>query len=96
MQAITAAISPTGINYLMNGLVVDDLVSGLKGLKPPPKTIPIPNFDINIDSVENLVLHLTNGGMSGFNPVFQSISQGPNGSFTLTLAAGAFHATYNW
>ena len=34
--------------------------------------------------------------MSGFNPVFQSISQGPNGSFTLTLGAGAFHATYNW
>ena len=44
MQAITAAISPTGINYLMNGLVVDDLVSGLKGLKPPPKTICYPEL----------------------------------------------------
>jgi hypothetical protein len=43
MQALTIAISPSGIQYLTHELIVGKFVSALSGLVPPDVTLPIGN-----------------------------------------------------
>src|SRR5690349_5069837 len=101
LQGITVAISPGGIQYFTNVLLVDEIVHAIQKVSPPNNTIQA--GDILISSgkrsqswANNVVIALSSGSMSSFNPSFQSLIQGDNGQFTLTLLANNFQANFNW
>ncbi|MCU1266501.1 MAG: hypothetical protein JWM21_2819 [Acidobacteria bacterium] len=101
LQGITVAISPSGIQYFTNVLLVNEIVQALQKVSPPNNSINA--GDINLSSskagsswANNIVIALSSGSMSSFSPTFQSITQGDNGEFTLTLLANNFQAKFNW
>jgi hypothetical protein len=104
MQALSLAMGPAGITYFTQQLVAQHLINALAGMTPPPKTVPVGDFNnsypdgtggIAEDSYANVSITLSNGSLSGFKPGYQSITQ-TDGSFQLTLLANAFTANYNW
>jgi hypothetical protein len=102
MQALTVAISPSGLQYLVQQLIVGQLTSALSGLKPPDKSVPISDIILSTSTsgsmlvAENIKLNLSGGSLSNFKPTFQSMTQGPNGLFTIVLSASNVTVNYQW
>ncbi|MCU1266502.1 MAG: hypothetical protein JWM21_2820 [Acidobacteria bacterium] len=101
LQGITVAISPSGIQYFTNVLLVNEIVAALQKVRPASKTIYAGDITISVGKggstwAGNVVIALSSGSMSSFTPTFQSLTQGDNGQFTLTLLATNFQATFNW
>jgi len=104
MQALSVAISPAGVQFLAQRIVVSQLTSLLGTLGPADRTIPIPDFgtDVNGTAYWNVSIALTNGSLSGFAPAFTSLAQAtppagvPGSRFTLVLTAPPFSAGYTW
>jgi hypothetical protein len=97
MQAMTLSIGQAGVKFFAQTLVVNQLVSTLGGLKPPDRSLPIPDFK----SCSNININLTNGSLSGFSPSYQGVTQlnagNPAGSqFALAFRASNFSANYTW
>jgi hypothetical protein len=102
MQALTVAISPSGLQYLVQQLIVGQLTSALSGLKPPDKSVPVSDIILSTSTsgsmlvAENIKLNLSGGSLSNFKPTFQSMTQGPNGLFTIVLSASNVTVNYQW
>ncbi len=103
MQAISIAIGQAGINFFAQHFLVPQLEQLLGKLTPASRTISVPDFssqngDVTL-FVSNLSIALSNGSLSGFNPVFQKMAQGVVAgvpAFTLNFQAFGFAANYNW
>jgi hypothetical protein len=101
LQGITVAISPSGIQYFTNVLLVNEIVQAIQKVNPPNNTIDVGDIMISSSKggasyANNIVVALSSGSMSSFTPTFQSLTQGDNGQFTLTLVASNFQANFNW
>lgn len=101
LQSITVAISPSGLEYFARVFLVDGIIRATQNVNLPNNTINIgdvmiDSFKSNSDWVRGLVIALSNGFMSSFFPAFQSLTQGDNGQFTLTLLANNSQAKFNW
>jgi len=101
LQGITVAISAGGIQYFTNVLLVNEIVHAIQKVNPPNNTIQVGDILISSGKREqtwanNVVIALSSGSMTSFNPTFQSLTQGDNGQFTLTLLATNFQANFNW
>ena len=101
LQGITLAVSPSGISYFANVLLASEITTALKGLTPPGNTIPVGTITLGSSRFGstiaiNTAITLSQGTMVGFNPTFQSLSQGSSGRFTMLLLASNFSANYNW
>ncbi|MDQ5824924.1 MAG: hypothetical protein M3441_12070 [Chloroflexota bacterium] len=100
MQAITVAIAPAGIDYFARQLLVGDLLKALDSLKPPDRSMSVPNFSAFgfgwSASYSNIKINLSNGSLSNFSPVFQSIAQQAGGKFLLNLLSSNFTTNYSW
>jgi hypothetical protein len=94
MQALTIAISPTGLQCLTHELIVRKLVSALSGVAPPGTSVRGPGR--GGAGIKNFQLTLSGGSMSNFTPRFSSLIQGAGGQFTLTLIASTCTVNYNW
>ncbi|MCU1266500.1 MAG: hypothetical protein JWM21_2818 [Acidobacteria bacterium] len=101
LQGITVAISPSGLQYFTNVLLVNEIVQAVQKISPPNNVIDV--GDILITSTKggstwanNIVIALSSGSLSSFTPTFQSLTQGDSGQFTLTLLANNFQAKFNW
>ncbi|MDQ5824923.1 MAG: hypothetical protein M3441_12065 [Chloroflexota bacterium] len=100
MQAITVAIGPTGIDYFARQLLVGDLLKALDSLKPPDRLMGVPSFPVHghgwSADYSNITINLSNGSLSNFSPVFQSIAQQAGGKFLLNLLSSNFTTNYSW
>lgn len=104
MQAITIAIGQTGLSFFAQQFLATKITQLLQGLNPPQRTIGIDDFSYGDGSggtyyITGMSVGLSNGSMSGYNPVYQNVLQGlSNGVaiFTLNFAAGGFTANYAW
>ena len=102
MQALTVAIAPSGLQYLAQELIVGQFVSALTNLVPPNRSISVPDITLSTSSsgamtvAEHIVITLSGGSLSSFNPRFQSLTQGAGGQFTLTLVASGCRVNYTW
>jgi hypothetical protein len=102
VQALTVAVSPSGIQYFTQELVANAMVTALKGLVPPTTTINPANITLSVSSsgavveAENIVITLSNGSVTNFQPQFQSVTQGNNGLFTVVLVATNVTVNYSW
>jgi len=102
MQALTLAISSSGLRYLTQQLIVPHIVKALSKLVTPGVRITPQNFQTAPDSMgiydlyENIVVTLSGGSLSNFNPTFQGLIQGANGLFTLQGIASNFSVNYSW
>jgi hypothetical protein len=102
MQALTVAISSSGVQYLSQKLIVGGLIKALSGLKPPDRRLPVPDITLSTSSTgamtvaENIVISLSGGSLSNFVPTFQSITQGASGQFTIVLVASGVTVNYAW
>jgi hypothetical protein len=102
MQALTLAVSPSGIQYFAQQLLVSQMQKALSSLAPPTTTINPPNVDLGTTSLgstivaENIAITLSNGSLTNFNPQLDSITQGVNGQFTIVLVASGLTVNYQW
>src|ERR1022692_688447 len=102
MQALTVAISPSGLQYLVPRLVGGQMAKALSGLVPPSISVPVPNITLYAPPgapetvAEKIVISLSNGSLSNFTPAFQSTTQGANGQFTIVLVASNLTVNYSW
>ena len=102
MQALTIAISPSGVQFLAQQFIVPQLQNALKSLVPPSTSINVANITLYASSsgattvAENIVIALSGGSLSNFNPTFSSITQGANGNFTIVLVASGVTVNYSW
>lgn len=102
MQALTVALSPDGLQYLAQKLVVGRMVQALSGLTPPNTSVPVADITLSTSSTgamtiaEKIVITLSNGSLVNFAPAFQSLTQGPNGQFTLVLVTSNVTVNYTW
>ncbi len=97
MQAITIAIGKAGIDFFVQNFLVTKLTTLLKELTPPNKQLTVPDFTgEGASKYQNIVVNLTQGSLPGFNPIFQSVTQGANGNFSLTMVTTVFFAEYSW
>lgn len=102
MQALTVAISSSGIQYLGQQLLVGQMVKALSSLVPPNTSVSVPDITLSTSSsgamtvAEHIVISLSGGSLSNFVPKFQSITQGANGLFTIVLVASSVTVNYSW
>jgi hypothetical protein len=102
MQALTLAISLTGLRYLVQYYLGGSMESVLStGLVPPDTTVPVQ--DIVVDPTKagstrytNIRVSLSGGSLENFKPIFQSLTQGDNSRFTITLVASGMSVHYTW
>jgi hypothetical protein len=101
LQGMTVAISPSGIQYFTNVLLVNEIVQALQKASPANNTIDVGDILLSATKggsswAKNIVIGLSGASMSSFTPTFQSLVQGDNGQFTLTLLASNFQVKYQW
>jgi len=101
LQGITVAISPTGISYFAHVLLSDQLAKAMQAMTVPDKTISLPEIMITSSkrsstSADNVKIFLQSGAFLGFNPTFDSLVQGDDGQFTMTIIANNFTVKYIW
>lgn len=103
MQALTVAISPSGCQFLAQQFIVGQLQNALKDVVPPDGSFNVPDITLYVAPrtgamtvAENIVIALSGGSLSNFNPAFSSISQGANGLFTIGLVASNVTVNYSW
>lgn len=106
MQGITVALFFAGIEYFTKAMVSGDLQQHLKNLQPLPYTVPTiagPLYQYPSPGAEsrnectNLNIQISNGSLSNYSPVFQSVYPQGNGTFQLAISSSAsFNANYTW
>ena len=103
MQALTIAIGKTGIHFFAQQFLTNQILTLLKGLNPPGRTIPVNSFSYGDGNdtwtINNLNIQLNNGSLVGYSPSYQGVVQGTNNNvavFTLSFPAGSFVASYDW
>jgi hypothetical protein len=103
MQAMTLSIGQTGIKFFAQTLVANRLLTTLGGLKPPNRSLSVPDFTSSGGawSYSNIRINLSNGSLGGFSPSYNSVTQlnsgTPAGSqFALDFTAASFTANYTW
>lgn len=103
MQALTVAVSPSGINYFAQNVISNVLINALKDLTVPDRSITVPDFWVPVTDDQpigysNVSIKLSGGRFTSFNPTFKSITQqtGQSGMFALVLTASNVGASYNW
>ncbi len=97
MQAITIAIGKAGISFFAQQLLASKITQILSSLVPPDKTLNVQQIDIIYSTATNIVVNLTQGSLSQFQPALAGAPvQQTDGSFQLTINAGNFNAVYNW
>lgn len=100
MQAISAAIGKTGIQFFAQHYLMGHLLTLLQNLAPPDKTFSVPDFETYAapeqNTYSNIQINLNSGSLSNYSPNFGSISQGATGAFTLVITAGRFQVNYQW
>ncbi|MEM7052792.1 MAG: hypothetical protein AAF604_24215 [Acidobacteriota bacterium] len=100
LQGLTVALSESGIDAFAKDLVADQIAGQLAKLTPPNNSFPVKDFGVpdgdGSDNYEDIKITLSGGSLSGFDPVYQSISQGSDGAFSLTMKASDFKVEYNW
>jgi len=100
MQAISVAVSPTGLDYLLGTLLGDQIAQALEqNLIPPDYSTTFPTWSVpHIQSsvqYTNYTLSLGNGRFTDFTPVLNSYTQdGQN--FTITMVATNPVVDYTW
>ena len=105
MQSVTVALSPTGIQYLLQTLIGDQIARALEdNLTAPPYSFSVPPFN-NLpggSSIENdytgITISLSGGTFKSFKPAFKSCVQGPAtaSQFTITMVASEVELDYAW
>ena len=99
MQALTLAISPSGIEYLTQKIVAHQIGTALSGLVPSDTNVPISVFAIGVgDAVytySDFNISLSGGSLSTLSPAFQSVTQNENGQFTLVMGASNLTVKYS-
>ena len=99
MQALTMAISPSGIEYLTQQIVAHQISTALSSLVPPSSTVPVPNFFITagdaIYNYSNFNISLSSGSLSNFSAALQSVTQNANGQFTMVMVASNVTVNYS-
>ena len=96
MQGITTAISPRGVEFFGRELIGSILAQRLTEMKLVDRDIPIKNFNIGYSRVDDLVMRLRSGRLSGFTPQFGSIAQRAGGEFDVVMTAPDFDVDYAW
>jgi hypothetical protein len=102
VQALTLAISMTGLRYLAQYYLGGSMVKVLStSLVPPDQTLSLGNITIDRTKAGStravgVTVALTGGSLQNFSPVFQSLTQGDGGNFTITLVATGMSAHYSW
>lgn len=103
MQALTIAISSSGLQYLAPKLIGGQLAKALSGLVPPGNSIPVPDILLSTSPdgtsstvAEKISVSLGNGSISNLTPTVQSMTQGANGQFTFVLVATNLTVHYSW
>lgn len=102
MQALTCAISLTGLRYLAQYYLGGSMVRVLStDLVPPDRILSLGDIDIDTtkagsDRATATVVSLSNGSLEKFNPVFQSLTQGNDGQFAIVLQASGMSVNYTW
>jgi len=101
VQGLTIAISPSGVAYFTQTLLAPALTTALSALVPPSKTITAPDLQLwstkyGSAEAQGISITLSSGQLSGFTPVFSTVTQNPGGQFTLTMTAPAFSCSFNW
>ncbi len=101
MQALTLAISPSGIEYLTQQTIASLMLKALSSLVPPDTNASVSKITMAHFSgggsveADNVVIKLTSGSFSNFSPAFQSVTQNENGQFTIQLQAPST-VNYSW
>src|SRR5215217_7818436 len=104
MQPVTVAISPTGISYLLQTLLGNQVAKALEdNLTPPNYSFNVGDFTYeppqsNIESdYSGITISLSGGSFKSFTPVFGGCVQGPDGSqFTITMTVSGLEVDYTW
>ncbi len=103
VQALTAAFSPTGMHALIQWMLGDSMAKVLASqLQPPDTTVPLPDIfwtppgSSTAYQYENITIRLTGGSFSGFAPQYQTLTQGDDGQFTISLVASGVTVGYSW
>ena len=105
MQAVSAAISQTGIAYLLQTLLGSQIAKALEdNLTAPGYSFNAANFvywvynNIYETDYSGITVNLTGGVFKSFTPVFSSFTQGPddNSQFSVVMTASNVVVQYNW
>lgn len=101
VQGLTTAISPSGVTYFTQTLLAPTLTTALGTLAPPSKSITAPDIQLwaakySSAEAQGITITLSSGTLSGFSPVFSSVTQNAGGNFTLVMSAPAFSCSFNW
>ncbi len=96
MQGITTAISTRGIEFFGRELIGSILAQRLSEMRIDDRDIPVKRFSIGYSTVEDLVIRLRSGKLSGFTPRFSTIAQQPGGVFDVVMNAPDFDVDYAW
>jgi LBP / BPI / CETP family, C-terminal domain len=106
MQALTVAISSSGMRALAQYFAAGPMAKALAGgLVPPSTSVSVPDITYQppggpppptATEYENIVVSLSGGSLTNFAPAFQSLTQGANGQFTVVLAASNVTVNYSW
>ena len=99
MQALTLAISPSGIELLTKQLLVGLVTGQLSGITPQNVTAQpaeILRFEPGAGTYDytGITISLSGGSVSNFSLAFQSLTQNANGQFTWVLAASNLTVNY--
>ena len=104
MQPVTVAISPTGIQYLIENLLGDQIAQALKShLTAPNYNFQPSNFNFlpGGSAIENdysnISINITNGQIQSISPAFSGCAQGPDGDnskFAITMTVNGLNVGY--
>jgi len=104
MQPVTVAISPTGIQYLIENLLGDQIAQALKShLTAPNYNFGPSNFNFLPagsaieNDYSNVSINITNGQIKSLSPAFSGCGQGPDGDnskFAITMTVNGLNVAY--
>jgi hypothetical protein len=98
MQPVTVAISPTGVEYLLQTLIGNQVAKALEdNLTPPNYSFAVPDFTYEASDSQfefdysGITISLSKGSLKSFTPVFGGCVQGPddNSQFTITMTVSS-------
>ncbi len=104
MQGITVAIFPEGIIFFVESLFAPngDISKTINGATLANFQVTVPQ-DIffmtgqnEAADCSNINIQFSNGSISNFTPIFQSLQQEKEGVFQLKFSSDPFNANYSW
>lgn len=104
MQGITVALYPEGIQFFVKSLFASngEIAKAINAAALADFTVTV-SQDIFFTTGQNeaadcsnVEVQFSNGNISNFTPIFQSLQQDEGGVFQLVLSSDAFNANYSW